>query len=62
MNKPLFFTGLGIILTQTVVALFVYLNQFSVSEGTANMIVLITIVGSLSIASIVLMILGAIEK
>ena len=29
MNKPLFFTGLGIILTQTVVALFVYLNQFS---------------------------------
>lgn len=62
MNKPLFFTGLGIILTQTVVALFVYLNQFSVSEGTANMIVLITIVGSLSIASIVLMILGAIEN
>ena len=62
MNKGLFFSGLGILVFELLGFLFYLTKDIQVSESTGNIIISGLFFGLLTIASIVLMIVGSLQE
>ena len=62
MNKGLFYSGLGILIFQSLVGLFLLLSSMQISERTGNILVGLVFFGSLTIASVIMMLVGAFKE
>jgi len=62
MNKGLFFSGIGILIFQSIIGLFLLISSLSFTERTGNLLIGGIFFGSLTLASVTMMIVGAVQK